>query len=323
MPDYFVYILFLLLFFVLEILYFKISKKYQILDIPNERSSHQKFTIRGGGIIFPIAALSWFLISGFPNPFFILGLVIISIISFIDDIEHIHTKVRFMFQLFAVALMLYQVPVNLEWFFFPIIFILLVGTINAYNFMDGINGITGLYSISTLISLLYVNSKIAFTSNRLLILCLLALLVFGYFNFRRRARTFAGDIGSVSIAFTICYLLLTLVAETDNFIYVLFLLFYGLDAASTMLFRALRRENLLEAHRTHFYQFLANEKKWPHLGVALLYAGGQLVTNYCLVSFTKQSSNMLLTILIIFISAIIFIALRFFVEGKKQLIDPA
>lgn len=323
MPETFIYILFLIFFFVLEILYFKIAHKYKIIDVPNERSSHRKFTIRGGGAIFPVAALFWYVLSGFQSPFFIAALLIISVISFIDDIEHIHTKVRFVFQLFAVALMLYQVPIQFEWYLFPFVFVMLVGTINAYNFMDGINGITGLYSISVLLSLLWVNVYEGFIDARLIIFVLLALLVFGFFNFRKKAKCFAGDIGSVSIAFIICYLILMLVTKTGNFIYILFLLVYGLDAATTMFFRVIRKENILEAHRSHFYQYLANEKKLPHLVISFLYAIVQFLFNILLISLISSVMNhtFIISIVISVIACILFVFFRFSVEGKDKLLS--
>ncbi|WP_423147452.1 MraY family glycosyltransferase [Rubrolithibacter danxiaensis] len=322
MPEVIKYISFLFLFFILEILYFRIAGKYKIIDIPNDRSSHKKFTIRGGGIIFSIAAICWFLLSGFQAPFFIAGLTIISVVSFIDDLEHIHTKIRFVFQLLAVALMLFQLPMEFEWFWFPVIFLLLVGTINAYNFMDGINGITGLYSIATLLSLLWINTSVGFTDSFLIILTLLSVCVFGFFNFRRKAICFAGDIGSVSIAFILCFLIINLVIKTGNIAYILILLVYGLDAGTTILFRLVRGENIFEAHRSHFYQYLANERKWSHLSVSLLFAGVQVLFNILLITGVSKSSSVLNIVSVVGIILVftgVFIYLRIKIQGKEQL----
>lgn len=318
------YPLFLVLFFVLELAYFRLALRYKIIDKPNERSSHGKFTIRGGGIIFPLAVIGWFILSGFQAPFFVAGLVLISGVSFVDDIQHLHSRVRFFVQLVAMGLMLYQIPTDLEWYWFPLIFFLLVGTINAYNFMDGINGITGLYSLSVLLPLLWVNVEAGFADQQLFILAILALLVFGYYNFRKKAKCFAGDIGSISIAFIVCFLLINAVVYTGNYIYTLFLLLYGLDAGTTMIFRLMRRENIFEPHRTHFYQYLANEKKWPHLKVSAFYAVIQLLISLVVIASDRTigSVNSLgLLIVITPVLTAVFIMIRFRVESRERLLS--
>lgn len=94
-----------------------------------------------------------------------------------------------------------------------------IGIVNAYNFMDGINGITGLYTIAVLLPLMYVNHKVEPLSIWIcLFYPLIASVVFLFFNFRKRAKCFAGDVGSVSIAFWIVTLLLLLIIRTNNLI---------------------------------------------------------------------------------------------------------
>jgi UDP-N-acetylmuramyl pentapeptide phosphotransferase/UDP-N-acetylglucosamine-1-phosphate transferase len=255
-------ILLLVGLFVLEIFYFKIADHFNIIDKPNARSSHQSITLRGGGIIFTLAALIFFFTFGFQYPYFILGLFLISLISFLDDIFTLNNKVRLGIHLISVLLMFYQwnlFSLNLYWI--PIALIFVIGTINAYNFMDGINGITGGYSLLAIATLYYINEQVtSFTSSDLLITVGLSLLVFNFFNFRKKAKCFAGDVGSVSIAFIIVFLIGQLLIQTQNFNYILLLLFYGLDAVTTIVFRVIRKENIFEAHRSHFYQFLSNEK---------------------------------------------------------------
>jgi UDP-N-acetylmuramyl pentapeptide phosphotransferase/UDP-N-acetylglucosamine-1-phosphate transferase len=326
MPDIYPYIGFLLFFFTLELLYFRIAVSYKIIDKPNERSSHDRITVRGGGIIFPLALICWFFLSGFQYPFFITGLILISLVSFVDDILDLHGKTRFFIQVLAVGLMFWQLPLGLPWYGYFFASLIIIGTINAYNFMDGINGITGIYSIITLLSLFYINTRINFTDNSFILLLLLSLAVFGFFNFRKKAKCFAGDIGSVSIAFSICFLILLLILKTGNFLYILLLLVYGLDAVSTIVFRLIRRENIFEAHRTHFYQYLSNERQWPHLLVSAVYGIIQLAINTLLISLliSKASPGTLtsiyLTALIAFLAGLLMILLRFLIEGKNRLL---
>jgi UDP-N-acetylmuramyl pentapeptide phosphotransferase/UDP-N-acetylglucosamine-1-phosphate transferase len=168
--------------------YFRTAMKFGIIDTPNHRSSHSHATIRGGGIIFPIAIFLQALFSGFEYPLFSIGLFLISAISFYDDLRPLSSKIRLLVHLIAVSLLFAQADLltYTVWIIIPA-YILVIGTINAYNFMDGINGITGAYSLITLLSLYFINeSGIQFVSNELLIITVLALLIFNYFNFRKK-----------------------------------------------------------------------------------------------------------------------------------------
>jgi UDP-N-acetylmuramyl pentapeptide phosphotransferase/UDP-N-acetylglucosamine-1-phosphate transferase len=139
--------------------------------------------------------------------------------------------------------------------------------------MDGINGITGLYSLSILIALQYVNYKVVpFTAPDFINYAMLACLVFLFFNFRKRAKCFAGDVGSMGISFWVVTLLLQLMIKTHSIIWILFLAVYGVDTVCTILHRIYLKQNIFEAHRLHFYQILSNEKGISHLKVSSLYA---------------------------------------------------
>lgn len=308
----------LLVVFALELIYFKIANKYNIIDYPNHRSSHTKVTIRGGGIIFSISLLLGGLYWGWQYDYFLAGLFLISLISFIDDIKPISNKIRILFHLVAVSLLFIQLNIyNLPFYWIALVFV--IGTINAVNFMDGINGITGGYSLITILTFLYINNYVTvFIDNIYIVLSLISLLVFNFFNFRSKAKCFAGDVGSVSIAFIMIFFILQLIIKTNNPGYLLLLLVYGLDTATTLLFRVLKRENIFEAHRMHFYQFLANEKKIPHLAVAVIYIGSQVIINAVLINYLLISISYL--VLSIILITLIFIIIRLFFEGPKRLL---
>lgn len=266
------------LFFAVMLLYFKVADYYDIIDHPNKRSSHSEITIRGGGVIYLFAALiALIMLPQFWMP--ILGLFIIGIISFVDDRITLSGKIRILFHLAAVTCLflfldIFQV---LPWWATIMLYVLVIGIINAYNFMDGINGITGVYSIVVLAGLQYVNYKVVnFIQPDLIWLPILASLIFLFFNFRKRAKCFAGDVGSVTIALWIIFLLLKLVITSENYAYVLFLGVYGVDTVLTIIHRLKLKQNIFDAHRLHFYQILANEQKWPHLIVSTVYALLQL-----------------------------------------------
>jgi UDP-GlcNAc:undecaprenyl-phosphate GlcNAc-1-phosphate transferase len=222
--------------------------------------------------------------------------------------------------LVSVGLLLHQVGTfSLPWYIILTAFIFVIGTINAYNFMDGINGITGLYSLVTIVTFYYINNKIiVFTSNALLITTFISLIVFGLFNVRKKAKTFAGDVGSVGIAFIILFQLLQLIVKTGNLWYILLLLLYGLDTVTTIIFRLLKKEDVFEAHRSHFYQYWANERNKSHILVSLGYSIVQLLVNLSFISLAIDSTFIL--ILVLFVSSLIFILLRFYTEGSIKLL---
>ena len=285
------YLAVFLVLFVLELLYFRIADKFNIIDKPNHRSSHTQITLRGGGVIFPIAFLLFLgsqllhqnSISS-PQNYFIFGLGMIALctISFIDDILDLSSKIRLVFHFISVILLLYFINAFqlLPIWAIPILFIMIIGILNAYNFMDGINGMTGLYSLVLLGSLWYVNQYIIqFTNNDFIIYPILASIVFLFFNFRKKAKCFMGDIGSMGIAFWVLGLLGLLMIKTQDLKYLLFLTVYGTDVVLTILERLKLKENIFEAHRRHLYQLFSNEKKISHLLVSIAYSILQLINN--------------------------------------------
>ena len=292
-----IYLLLFTLLFALQLLYFRIANKLNIIDKPNERSSHSRITLRGGGIVFWISVLMYFVISGFANPWFFAGLTLISAISFADDITPQSPKLRLMVQFVALMLMCVQWQLfDYSWFFVVLALIVGVGVMNAFNFMDGINGITGGYSMAVLVSLWYVNNyQIFFVDNDLIYIVFIALLVFNFFNFRIKAKCFAGDVGAVSAAFILIFMLGLLIVKTGDFSYIAFLLVYGVDSVLTIIHRILLKENITEPHRKHLYQLLSNEMKVPQLLVSSIYAVLQLLISFGFIVFHSVSLWYLVT----------------------------
>lgn len=267
------YLIVLVLLFLAELFYFKVADKYNIIDKPNERSSHTRITLRGGGVIFYFGALVYFLTSGFEYPWFMLALTFVAIISFIDDIRSTSQKLRLVFHFSAMALMFYQWGLfSLSWWWIIIALIICIGIINAYNFMDGINGITGGYSLVVLLSLAYINEEVTpFVEQDLIYTVIMSVLVFCFFNFRKKARCFAGDVGSVSIAFILLFLLGKLIIQTGDFSWIILLSVYGVDSVLTIFHRLMLHENIGLPHRKHLYQLMANELRIPHVAVSVIY----------------------------------------------------
>lgn len=275
------------------LLYFWVAQKFGIMDIPNQRASHNEVTIRGGGIIFPLAALIWFIIYDFQFPYFFTGLLLVSSISFLDDIFNLSFKLRLAVQFVGVFFLLIECGLLIN---YPIIIsiallIIIVGFCNMFNFMDGINGITGLYAFITLCSLCYINSKIHFIDQYFQGYLVLSTIVFLLFNFRKRAKTFAGDVGSISMAFILSFILLFLILFSDNYNYLGLISVYAVDSTITIFQRLLKKENIFSPHRSHLYQYLANEMKWGHLKVSLVYSFIQLVINIMLLFCISNSQD--------------------------------
>ena len=232
--------------------------------------------MRGGGIIFYFGALAYFLSNHWEYPWFMLALTLITFISFVDDIRSTSQGLRLVFHFTAMALMFYQWGLfSLSWWWIIIALIICTGIINAYNFMDGINGITGGYSLVILGALAYINSEITtFVEPALINTVLCSVLVFCFFNFRKKAKCFAGDVGSVSIAFILLFLIGKLIIKTEDFSWIILLSVYGVDSVLTIIHRLMLHENIGLPHRKHMYQLMANELKIPHVGVSLIYMGG-------------------------------------------------
>ena len=271
------YIFLFLALVVIELLYFKIADKYNIIDRPNERSSHTRITLRGGGIIFYFGALAYFLTNQFEYPWFMLALTLVAFISFVDDVKSVKQGIRLLFHFSAMALMFGQWGLfSLGWGWLLLALVVCTGIINAYNFMDGINGITGGYSLVVLAALAYVDEVLVpFVEADLIYTVMMAVVVFCFFNFRRKARCFAGDVGSVSIAFILLFLLGKLVIETGDLSWIVLLVVYGVDSVLTIIHRLMLHENIGEPHRKHLYQIMANELRVPHVAVSGLYMAVQ------------------------------------------------
>ena len=267
------YLIILVLLFLAELFYFRIADKCNIIDKPNDRSSHTRITLRGGGIIFYFGVLAYFLTSHFEYPWFMLALTLITFISFVDDIRSTSQVLRLVFHFSAMALMFYQWGLfSLPWWTLFVALIVCTGIINAYNFMDGINGITGGYSLVVLVALAYINETVVpFVEQGFILTVLCSVVVFNFFNFRKRAKCFAGDVGSVCIAFVLLFFIGKLVIRTEDFSWIILLAVYGVDSVLTIIHRLMLHENIGLPHRKHLYQIMANELKIPHVVVSSVY----------------------------------------------------
>lgn len=322
---------------VAELLYFKIADKFNIIDKPNERSSHSTIVLRGGGIIFTLSMIVWAVLmmvqGGDIMPYlpFLCGLVLIAGISFVDDIHSLPDSLRMVVQMVSTLLMFWSVGLfglDLSWWWIALIVIVAlffcVGATNFINFMDGINGITAAYALAMLVPIALVNEipaqgryeGLGFIEPSYLVVAIIGVLVFSFFNFRPKgkAKCFAGDVGSIGIAFIILFALGRLMLATKDVTWIVFFLVYGIDGTLTIIHRIMLHENLGQAHRKHAYQLMANELGMSHVVVSLIYMAIQLVVS---LGFIYLCPNTLLAHWIYLISAAVVLALAYVLFMKK------
>ena len=331
------YIIIFVLLLVAELVYFRIADKCNIIDKPNQRSSHSTIVLRGGGIIFMIGAWVWSLFFGFHYPWFLAGLTLVAGVSFVDDIRSLPDSVRLVAQFAAAAMAFYQLDI-LHWEMWWIVLVALivyVGATNVINFMDGINGITAGYALAVLVPLGLLNTNYhelsmnlatncssvfssdgVFVDQSLIVASIIAAIVFCIFNFRPKgkAKCFAGDVGSIGIAFIMLFLLGNVIIKTEDITWLIFLLVYGVDGCLTIIHRIMLHENLGEAHRKHAYQIMANELKIGHVKVTLLYMAIQLIVS---LGFIYLCPNTVLCHWMYLIGALVVLAMAYVLFMKK------
>ncbi len=287
----------------LTFIYLKFAKWLDITDDPVGRSSHTITTYTGLGVLFPLSVLvaSLIVISTPPiGTFFIIGLLILAIISFIDDVVFVKHSIRFVFQIFALILMVIEMPLGFDiWTTIPIYAAAVVfgiGVINAYNFMDGVNGMLGLNVLLTLVCFWLLNDVLPtkdglplhFIDSRIMFALIVSFVIFLFFNFRKRAISFAGDVGAISIGFILLYLMFSLLLKTQNFAYLIMFIVFGADAGITVFYKIILRENIFVPHRDFLFKKLVHIAKLPHLRVSVIYASVQFILSLITILFLRN-----------------------------------
>ena len=329
------YLIIAAILLVAELVYFKIADKCNIIDKPNERSSHSTIVLRGGGIIFSLSMIVWAILMVVQGnaiaPYlpFLCGLVLICGISFWDDVKSLPDSLRMAVQIISILLMFWSMGLYAaadSWLWTAVIVVVAlffcVGATNFINFMDGINGITAAYSFAMLLPILLLNGSTGspqaagFIEESYLIVAILGLLVFSIFNFRPKgkAKCFAGDVGSIGIAFIILFALGRLMLATKDVTYIVFFLVYGIDGSLTIFHRIMLHENLGQAHRKHAYQLMANELKMSHVTVSVIYMVLQLAIS---LGFIYLCPNTILAHWIYLVAAGIVLAVAYVLFKMK------
>ena len=296
--------------------------KNAIYDEVNERSSHTIPTPHGGGIAI---AITWF--SGLSYLYFIdkieaslfyalmVGLII-SVISFFDDIYELSAKFRMIVQsIVAISgIIIMGGFESLDLMFFTIenqiitnlfAFLLIIWFINLYNFLDGINGYAGAEAV-----FLSLAGLVFFGGNHFLIL-LVSVLGFLYWNWNK-AKIFMGDVGSTLLGYNVAIFTLYYANQESSNLWVWIILFglFWFDATLTLLRRKLNNEKLSKAHKKHVYQRLT-QSGFSHLKVSSL----SILLNICLFTILYFISNIYIAF---FVSIILLYGVVKFVDNKKE-----
>lgn len=297
MDIFIIYAIIFLLLNAFELLYFRLAGRYNIVDKSGEGPLHDKNVLLGGGVIFVLGFWVWSAFFGFRYPWALAAVTLVAGISFVDDIHPLPNSIRLAVQTVAMLLLFVELGI-MQWSMWWVVIIALivsVGATNIINFMDGINGITGGYSLAVLVPVFLVNRlrvgpamtggepamTRGFIYESLIVVIMLAVIVFCFFNFRpkNKAKCFAGDVGSVGIAFILLFAIGMLIVKTGDVSYLVFLLVYGVDGCLTICHRIMLHEDLGQAHRKHMYQLMSNELGMPHPVVSLIYMGVQLAVS--------------------------------------------
>jgi UDP-N-acetylmuramyl pentapeptide phosphotransferase/UDP-N-acetylglucosamine-1-phosphate transferase len=254
---------------------------------------------------------------------FMIGLIMICTVSFWDDVKSLPDSLRMAVQIVSTLLMFWSVGLYTAtspwWLMLLIVVVALffcVGATNFINFMDGINGITAAYSFAMLLPILLLNRALSFIEESYLIIAILGIVVFSIFNFRPKgkAKCFAGDVGSIGIAFIILFAAGRLIIQTGDLTYFILILIYGVDGVLTICHRIMLHENLGEAHRKHAYQLMCNELKIGHVKISLLYMVLQLAVS---LGFIYLIPNTTAAHWIYFISMCVVFALAYILFKMK------
>lgn len=282
--------LYLITFIVLMLLewaYLPVARRLEIGNKVTYRSSHKYFVITGGGFIFLVALLIYY-IAYSPGPMtlmtrVVIGATALGIISFADDVHDVPPLWRLLVQTIVVAYTFSDLCTGPNLHVFIVIVVCGVGLINAYNFMDGINGMLAGYTLVVLGSLYWAYSTVPYWGSnapmQLIIMLAIAVAVFAFFNMRSNALCFCGDVGAIVMGFLITYLIIWLVLNNNQPQVMVFVMVYVVDAGLTVVQRLFLGENILTPHRRHVYQVLVNQWGLPHWRIALVYAGVQAVIN--------------------------------------------
>lgn len=318
------------------LVFMKLAHRYGLHDHPSGRSSHRQPTVTGMGVIIALAFIIYLLWQPYELPeSFVLGFFLLTTVSFIDDILFLKHSLRLVFQVLAVLAMVLQMPFQSSgaeiWALGLAAVVFGVGVLNAYNFMDGINGMLTLHGLLVLACFAWINEHIVdlqgnpihFTNTNFIYSIMIPMAIFGFFNIRKNALAFMGDVGSIGVAFIILYLMYSLLITTGNYVYLLLFSIFGADAGLTVCYKLILRENIFVPHRDFLFKKMVHLVKMPHLRVSFYYFAVQAVINLSVILAFPKTPKLSTQLSVLFIGCVALIAsyilIQYRMPGKKKL----
>ncbi|MDA0686792.1 MAG: hypothetical protein O3C22_08190 [Bacteroidetes bacterium] len=307
-------------------LYPRLAAVLNMVDVPNSRSSHRRATPTGFGLVLVVGVLLNLAHVPYADAWeFYTGFLLIAMTSFLDDYKPIAPGLRFLAQVAAVGLILYALPISKTNLDSPIVLLFAlifgVGMLNAYNFMDGINGMLLLHVLVVLGTLMSINMgwlgverhHVHFIDNDILGIAFFVALLLAIVNARNQALGFIGDVGALGFAFIILYALYQLFAQTQNYMYFIFIGIFGIDTGCTIAVKLWRNESVTLPHRDFLFKRFVHVFKQSHLSISAPYALVQLASNIIVLQFPADlSSHWQLFWLAMFIATMVVFYVSFF-----------
>lgn len=263
--------------------------------------------------MFYVAFLIFSVHTHFHYLFLFIGVTLLAVVSFVDDIKGLTVRQRIPVQALSIFFTLLEIDVPYQWLAIPLLIIAGILIINCYNFIDGINGMLGLYSASVFLFAGYLCHLEKIFTVELATLLFISILVFGFYNFRKRALFFSGDVGSMTMGILAFFVVLLLSITLGAPVIILLLSVCLTDTLGTILKRFFARKNIFEAHREHIYEQLTDRTSLSHLQIAGSYTSIQLLCNFIVLMTYKESIEIQLGIVLVctlFFSTIYYIVNR-------------
>lgn len=276
--------------------YYFISKKLAAVNTNLAVRNGKGFAITGMGLALVLGILVYGLLTDTDHRYFLFAFSMLAIVNWLDDLYDIHSGWRLIAQFLSVSFLVMEFDL-ISSYWSPFFLVIAVGVVNAYNFMDGINGMSGVYGLALFIPLTLI-LPFQTADVGLILLVMAFLVVFLVFNFRRSATVILGDVGSVTLGFLVLFYSLQCFKNYDIYLLMSFSMLFLLDTGLTLFERMLKFENVFQSHKGHLYQLLVHRKGWDQRWVALGYGLVQLSINISLIQLESRRSQLLISLIV-------------------------
>ena len=293
--------------------YFFLSKRFSGTSTKLSQKNGNGLAITGAGGILVLTILLYAFLGDTTHTYFLFAFSMLAVVNWLDDLYEVHSGWRLITQFLSVSFLVMEFGL-VSSYWSPFFLVVAVGVINAYNFMDGINGLSGVYGLAVLLPLALILPVNEMDTGQIT-LVLLFLILFLVFNFRSSAKVILGDVGSVSLGFLVLFYSVKCFKDYDIYLLVSFSMLFLLDSGITLVERTLKRENVFQSHKSHLYQLLVRKKGYDQRWVALGYGVLQLVINLILIELPGRREQVIFSLLT---ATVLFIGYFFWKKSILQ-----